>query len=110
MFRFLYIPFMEGLDLLRQMMPFLAGKLTLVQFSNLALALGAPDARHPADLVAVLKDESLNISATARRLGLCSKTVYRRLKNLGIDVAGLRAETHSLELLPNSRQVAHQPP
>lgn len=89
---------MEGLELLRQMMPFLAGRLTLPHFTALALALGAlpdPDeAEDPEyDLVEALRLAGGNVSAAARLLRVCSKTIYRRLRSAGVDLSTLRTST-----------------
>ncbi len=81
----------EGLQLLRQMLPYLAGRLTLAQFTAVALALGAVDHRHPDDLVHVLQEVNGNVSAAARRLGVATKTIYRRLAKSGKDIAEIRS-------------------
>lgn len=83
----------EGPQLLRLMLPFLAGRITLAQFTGVSLALGVlplppPD---PKDLVHVLQEENFNVSAAARRLRVCTKTIYRRLQKSGKDIVEIRA-------------------
>jgi DNA-binding NtrC family response regulator len=94
---------MEGLELLRCMMPFLAGRLTLPHFTALALALGAvPDADQSTDLededleydlVKVLHLAGGNVSAAARLLKVCSKTIYRRLRSAGVELSAFRTSS-----------------
>jgi transcriptional regulator of acetoin/glycerol metabolism len=85
---------MPGLDLFRQLLPYLAARLTLAQFTALALALGARDDRpRPLDLedlAPFLKDSSGNVSEVARKLGVCTKTIYRRLAAQGLPVSSFR--------------------
>jgi DNA-binding NtrC family response regulator len=97
----------EGLQLLRQMLPYLAGRLTLAEFTVLALALGAErrpsgsPRRRPAAvplgvdpralLPQVLQEEKGNISAAARRLHVSTKTIYRWLAKSGKDIVEIRA-------------------
>lgn len=98
---------MEGLELLRQMMPFLAGRLALAPFTALALALGAvnepdrsidrstdPDDEDPEyDLVEALRLAGGNVSAAARRCRVCPKTIYRRLRAAGVELSTLRTSS-----------------
>lgn len=89
---------MEGLKLLHQMMPYLAGRLTLPHFTALALALGAaPDPEEDEDpeydLVEALRLAGGNVSAAARLLRVCSKTVYRRLRAAGVVPASFRTSS-----------------
>lgn len=94
---------MEGLELLRRMMPFLAGRLSLPHFTALALALGAvpeadqstdPEDEDPEyDLVEALHLAGGNVSAAARLLKVCSKTIYRRLRSAGVELSTLRTSS-----------------
>ena len=91
----------EGLYLLHQMMPYLAGRLTLPHFAALALALGAiddhddpEDEEDPEyDLAGALRLAGGNVSAAARLLRVCTKTVYRRLRAAGMVPASFRTSS-----------------
>ncbi len=89
----------EALQHFRALMPFLAGRLTLAEFTFFALAVLDldPDARPqpdpfeppafwdpgPNNVHLVLEEEGGNVSATARRMHVATKTVYRWLQKTG---------------------------
>jgi transcriptional regulator of acetoin/glycerol metabolism len=83
---------------LRSIMPFLAGRLTLRDFTALALAMGAdPDPRdYPPlvdlsqDLAGVIRSVGGNISEAARLLDVHPKTIYRRLRCAGLSPSEIR--------------------
>lgn len=98
----------EALQCFRALMPFLAGRLTLAEFTFLAMAILDldPDARPrpdpfeppafwdpgPSNVHLVLAEEGGNVSATARRLHVCTKTIYRWLRKSGKCVAVIRSK------------------
>ena len=91
----------EGLKLLWQMMPYLS-RLPLHHFTALALALGAIDDRDEDpeddedpeyDLTGALRLAGGNVSAAARLLRVCPKTVYRRLRAAGVVPASFRTSS-----------------
>ncbi len=85
----------DGLEALRELMPFLAGRLTLADFTRLALAAGAVDTspHPPGDLAGVIRQAGGNVSEAARLLGVCTKTIYRRLRAAGVSPDSLRTST-----------------
>lgn len=86
----------EALQHFRALMPYMAGRLTLAQFTLLAVATLDVEAdlpRLPGDLVHVLQEEGGNVSAAARRLGVATKTIYRRLAKSGMDIVEIRARS-----------------
>ncbi len=86
----------DGLDALRKLMPFLAGRLTLADFTRLAVAAGAVGASPPlpqGDVAGVVRQVGGNVSEAARLLGVCPKTVYRKLKAAGLSPDSLRTST-----------------
>lgn len=83
----------EALQLFRQLMPHLAGRITLAEFTLLAVAILDVEADPPGDLVDVLQEEGGNVTAAARRLGLAPKTIYRRLAKLGKDIVEIRSNS-----------------
>lgn len=79
---------------------FSRGSLIREQDLLFAPAPAAPVPRRPAgsaprpvreELEELLRESGGNVSAVARRLGVCSRTVYRWLKSLDLDVQQLRA-------------------
>lgn len=83
-------------DLLARLLPYLAGHVTLAEFTAIALALGivVPQGHHSPELFAqVLYEERGNVSAAARRLHVCTKTIYRRLRSQGVDLVIFRTES-----------------
>jgi len=81
----------EALRIFRQLLPHLAGRLTLAEFTLLAVAILDVDPEPVAgDVHQVLLQEGGNVSAAARRLGVATKTVYRRLAKSGKDIVEIR--------------------
>jgi transcriptional regulator of acetoin/glycerol metabolism len=81
--------------LLLQLLPLLAGRVSLAQFAKLAAALGlvSPESF---SLVQVLREEGGNVSATARRLRLSPKTIYRRVARAGLKLSSFRTSNGPL--------------
>ena len=82
-----------GSRLLAEMIPHLAGRVSLSQFVAIALVLGVirpPGPLTPEALDQVLQEEAGNVSAAARRLGVCTKTIYRHLRRLRVRPAKFR--------------------
>jgi D-alanyl-D-alanine dipeptidase len=82
---------MSAAALLLQILPYLAGRVTLAQFALVAAALGlvGPASVVP-DLAQVLQEANGNVCAAARLLGVCPKTIYRRAARAGMTVSSLR--------------------
>ncbi len=78
------------------LIPILAGQVTLAQFKAVCLAIGlvAPFKRE--QLSGVLQEERGNISATARRMRVCNKTIYRWIRASGLSVKEIRASERRL--------------
>jgi DNA-binding NtrC family response regulator len=60
--------------------------------------------RPPRDhLAGLIREEAGNISAVARRLGVCSRTIYRWLRSYGLELTAVRPETARVAGLGGAR-------
>lgn len=78
---------------LQLLLPVLAGRVTLAQFTAVCLAVGVVD--RSTDLVHVLLEEAGNVMATARRMNVSTKTIYRRMRSADLSPASFRPVQHA---------------
>lgn len=81
--------------LIRDLLPILAGRITLAEFTAVCLALGLVGPPRPEQFLQVLQEEAGNVSATARRLRVCTKTIYRWARASGFAITAARRSVNS---------------